>query len=77
MWRGGVSEHTRKHTPPPLSRGESHGPGFKPCLFSLFLIAKHVIIMIYMIAFIKSLRFEAFLTQYNVADIGSLFRQYF
>jgi len=42
MWRGCVNEHTRRHTPPPLSRGESHGPGFKLRLFLYFLIAKHV-----------------------------------
>jgi len=33
---GGVSRHTGRHTPPPLSRGEPHGPGFNICLFHYF-----------------------------------------
>jgi len=39
---GCVNRHARQHTPPPLSRGESHWPGFKIRLFHYFTIAKHI-----------------------------------
>jgi hypothetical protein len=42
----GCVNKAKEHTPTPLSRGESHWPGFNVRPFSYFSIAKHALIIL-------------------------------